>query len=264
MSDELQPATKVLSSTAAMEATIAAVTAWTAVLDGYIAQTFKPGIDFGAVEGETAGGQKFTGKPTLLKPGAEKLTLILGLRATFVQDSETWEMAGRPAGLIALKCLLVTRAGGEVVGEGRGACSVQEKKTINLAVKFAEKRAQIDAILRHTGLSAYFEGEERRAAPAPRPARPASARPSVKPEVTPAPAGTATSSSVSADLPDPAAIRDLQLKQIRALLPQAGLTEAEVCTGAGVARLEDLSAVRAQAGIAKLQAAARRKGPASA
>jgi hypothetical protein len=146
-------------STAVLRQTLAFTEEWTEILADYINRNFREGIDFGAVKGGSKNGREFTGKPTLLKPGAEKLTLAMGLRARFVQDRQTYAMAGSPAGLIALKCLLVDSAG-EVAGEGRGAATLAEKNSINNAVKFAEKRAQVDAVLRLGGLSGYFEQEE--------------------------------------------------------------------------------------------------------
>lgn len=95
-------------------------------------------------------------KPSLFKPGAEKFASLFRLTARFKKDVETWEMAGSPAGLFAYMCELVNGSG-EVVGEGRGACSADEKtNSMNTAIKIAQKRAQMDATLRYGALSGFF------------------------------------------------------------------------------------------------------------
>lgn len=73
----------------------------------------------------------------------------------FEKDTDTIEMSGEK-GLFAYICRLYT-ASGEMVGEGRGAASLSEKTwMVNNAVKIAEKRAQIDAVLRTGALSDFF------------------------------------------------------------------------------------------------------------
>lgn len=96
-------------------------------------------------------------KPCLFKPGAEKFCSLLQLRAEFAPDKETLEMIGNAAtGLVAFRCVLSRIATGDVIAEGRGACSIAEKGgMVNTTVKIAEKRAQIDAVLR-LGLSDSF------------------------------------------------------------------------------------------------------------
>ena len=56
---------------------------------------------------------------------------------------------------MCLRCELVYRDTGEIVGEGRGAARLDEFRgwTENNCLKIAEKRAQIDAVLRTVGLS---------------------------------------------------------------------------------------------------------------
>lgn len=105
---------------------------------------------------------KFTySKPSLFKPGAEKICGGLGWTPRFRRDQDAYEMAGSPAGLFAFVCLLRAPAPGggwTVVGEGRGACHMQETrfKNANTAIKIALKRAMVDAVLRAAALSEIF------------------------------------------------------------------------------------------------------------
>lgn len=117
-------------------------------LEDYIRSGLKQGVDYDRV-----GPSK---KNTLLKPGAEKVAALLRLRATFHKDGETVEMlADAERGTLAYVCQLVTPAG-EVAAEGRGACSPDERPNVNVRIKIAMKRAQVDAVLRVAALSDHF------------------------------------------------------------------------------------------------------------
>lgn len=122
------------------------------LLTAYIAHHMMPGTDYGTID---INGRK--SKPSLFKPGSEKFLSLFRLNATFRKDTETWEMAGSVPGLFCYICELKT-AKGVVVGEGRGSANLKEKNnwTVNNAVKIAEKRAQIDAVLRTGALSDFF------------------------------------------------------------------------------------------------------------
>ena len=118
----------------------------------YIARHMKSGTDYGTIK---FGGKE--SKPSLFKPGSEKFLSLFKLTAKFEKDTDTWEMAGSEKGVFAYKCQLVA-SNGNIVGEGRGVSKLTEKQgwTINNAVKIAEKRAQIDAVLRTGALSDFF------------------------------------------------------------------------------------------------------------
>src|SRR5205823_12235808 len=116
------------------------------LLTAYISQNLKEGIDYYTL---TIGGK--VSKPSLSKAGSEKFLSLFNVHATFRKDDATWEMLGRPAGVICYICELYTKRG-ELVGEGRGAREVLKEKDINKAIKMAQKSAQIDAVLR-TGAS---------------------------------------------------------------------------------------------------------------
>lgn len=128
-----------------------------ALLTQYIQHHMKTGADYGTIKITTRTGKEVESKASLFKPGSEKFLSLFKLTATFKKDSDTWEMAGSPAGLFCYICELKTSKG-QVVGEGRGAANLSEKQgwTVNNAIKIAEKRAQIDAVLRTGALSDFF------------------------------------------------------------------------------------------------------------
>jgi len=98
-------------------------------------------------------------KPCLFKPGAEKFVSLLQLRPEWVNDRESLDLCPdsvKAEGVFFLICRLVNRKSGDVIAEGRGACSLKEKHgQINTALKIAKKRALVDAVL-SVGLSDSF------------------------------------------------------------------------------------------------------------
>lgn len=93
-----------------------------ALFKSFVGGVLEKGRDYGEVPGTT--------KPTLLKPGAEKLGAFFGLRPTFlIQESVndwTGKDHGEPFFFREYKCQLFK--GGELVGEGVGSCNSWEKK----------------------------------------------------------------------------------------------------------------------------------------
>lgn len=132
-----------------VEASIARMTAVQALVGKYITDNLTDGVDFGAIKG-------FTDKKSLFKPGAEKMCNLFQLRPVFTRDDDTWEMAGKPDGSFFYLCNLIDKQG-NVWGEGRGAETKGAKsRDVNAAIKIAEKRAQVDAVLRTFALSERF------------------------------------------------------------------------------------------------------------
>jgi ribosomal protein L37AE/L43A len=88
----------------------------------FVSSVLEKGRDYGIVPGVS--------KPTLLKPGAEKLGAFFGLRPTFlIQESVndwTGKDHGEPFFFREYKCQLLKN--GELVGEGIGSCNSWEKK----------------------------------------------------------------------------------------------------------------------------------------
>lgn len=121
------------------------------LIQDYVKRNLKEGIDFYTIQ---FGGRE--SKPSLSKAGAEKFISLLHLRAEFIKDDETWEMIGRPNGVICYLCQLYTKSN-ILMGEGRGARDIKKDGgDVNKAIKMAEKSALIDAILRTAGLSEVF------------------------------------------------------------------------------------------------------------
>lgn len=95
-------------------------------------------------------------KNSLFKAGGEKFASLFKLRSAWKKDTDTWEMLGNKSGMVCYICELYT-AKNVLVGEGRGACSVEEKYgNTNSAIKISKKRAFIDAILSTGALSDFF------------------------------------------------------------------------------------------------------------
>jgi hypothetical protein len=97
-------------------------------------------------------------KPSLWKPGAEKICGMLGIVPSFpsLNEYEKAAMHGEDIKVIIIKCKLLTGIG-FVAGEGTGARRIiQDDGDINKSIKMAEKSAHIDATLRIAGLSELF------------------------------------------------------------------------------------------------------------
>lgn len=97
-------------------------------------------------------------KPSLFKPGAEKICGMLGVTVHFptLHDYEQAALHGVKLEQIIVRCE-IHDAAGRVVADGVGARALaQDYGDINKALKMAEKSAHIDATLRMAGLSEVF------------------------------------------------------------------------------------------------------------
>lgn len=121
------------------------------LMDKFVKGNLQDGVDYApAFKGS---------KPTLLKPGSEKVCLLLNLRPAFMVDKETHELLGEEEkhDNICYICRLYSRTSDQIVAEGRGSCSIKSKRSdVNTAIKIAQKRAQMDATLRVAALSDRF------------------------------------------------------------------------------------------------------------
>lgn len=147
-----------------------------------IKRSLKKGHDYGEIPG--------TNKPTLLKPGAEKILMLYGLKSEYeiVTQIEDWDK-----GIFAYTVKCTLSHGDEKITEGLGSCNNQEDKykyrwvfasevpdeidkstlkanksgkfrilneepwsQVNTILKMAKKRAQIDATLTVSSLSEIF------------------------------------------------------------------------------------------------------------
>jgi hypothetical protein len=141
----------------------------------FVSQIMIEGEDFGVIPGTRT-------KPTLLKPGAEKLCAFFGLAPDIdvSQRIEQWEAPEFFA--YEVKCSL-RGADGRLRGSGIGSCSSRESqynKRRNLAdvantiLKMAKKRAMVDAVLSTTGASQFYSQDVEDSHPVPKPPQPAS------------------------------------------------------------------------------------------
>ena len=118
-----------------------------------VQKTLKRGHDYGVIPG--------TDKPTLLKPGAEKILMLMGLTSEYhiterIQDYDKGFFA------FTVRCELYKN--GIKITEGVGHCNTKERKyrnqdpytLANTCLKMAKKRAQIDATLTVASLSDVF------------------------------------------------------------------------------------------------------------
>jgi hypothetical protein len=118
-----------------------------------IRQSFVEGHDYGVIPN--------TDKPTLLKPGAEKILMLLGLRSEFdiVDSTRDFEKGFFE---YQIRCRLLH--GDIIITEGLGTANTRETKyrkldpfTLdNTVLKMAKKRALVDAALLVGSLSDIF------------------------------------------------------------------------------------------------------------
>lgn len=122
----------------------------------FIQSALKQGHDYDTIPG--------TQKPSLLKPGAEKISMLLGLTTKYdiIDSTEDYE-----AGFFTYKIRCLLFGGDKQVAEGLGCCNSYESKykkqdgcsIANTILKMAKKRALIDATLSFASLSEIFVAE---------------------------------------------------------------------------------------------------------
>lgn len=101
---------------------------------------------------------KHWSKPSLWKPGAEKICGMLGVTVHYpaLCDYEQAALQGVELKAVIIRCEL-RDATGRAIADGIGARSLaQDYGDLNKALKMAEKSAHIDATLRMAGLSEVF------------------------------------------------------------------------------------------------------------
>lgn len=120
---------------------------------GMVQKQLQSGQDFGVVPG--------TQKPTLLKPGAEKIQILMGVTSEYnvIDKVEDYKEGYFD---YTVKCVLYKE--GLKLTEGLGSANTKESKYIsrdgfsmkNTVLKMAKKRAQVDATLTIASLSNVF------------------------------------------------------------------------------------------------------------
>jgi hypothetical protein len=124
-----------------------------AALMEWVRSALVEGVDYGRIPT-----RRGPSKPSLWKPGAEKICGMLGVTVHFpaLHDYEQAALHGVALQQIIMRCE-IRDAAGHVVADGIGARSLkQDYGDINKALKMAEKSAHIDATLRMAGLSEVF------------------------------------------------------------------------------------------------------------
>ena len=94
----------------------------------------KNGKDYGEIPG--------TAKPTLLKPGAEKLCTLFGFVPKFIELEGTADFT---EGLIFYRYRCELYRHGELAGEGVGSCNSKEKKYRYTWISTTQKPSKEDA-----------------------------------------------------------------------------------------------------------------------
>ena len=118
-----------------------------------IQQTLRQNHDYGVVPG--------TDKPTLLKPGAEKILMMMGLQSEFEIVDSTRDFEN---GFFQYQVRCKLHKGDMLITEGLGSCNTKERKYLkqdpfsidNTILKMAKKRALVDATLLVASLSDVF------------------------------------------------------------------------------------------------------------
>lgn len=118
-----------------------------------VQNTLKENHDYGIIPG--------TNKPTLLKPGAEKIQMLFGVTSEY---EVTERIQDYDKGFFAFTVRCTIFKNGMKITEGVGHCNTREKKYVNqdpytlanTCLKMAKKRAQIDATLTIASLSEVF------------------------------------------------------------------------------------------------------------
>ena len=132
----------------------------------WIKSNLTEGVDYGRIHtvskdkcklGKNCTNPAHFSKPSLFKPGAEKICGLLGLRPEYpaIADYERRAIEGGKIDVIILRCLLYS--GDRIIAEGTGSRLVsKDYGDINKSIKMALKSGQIDATLRCGGLSEIF------------------------------------------------------------------------------------------------------------
>jgi len=125
------------------------------ILQEFIKKYMIQGEDYGEIPGIS--------KPTLLKPGAEKLCDVYGFSkmAEVKNRVEDWEKGFFH---YEVEVTLVNKKNNLIEAQGVGSCNSKEKKyryqdpytIVNTILKMAKKRALIDAVLSATRSSGIF------------------------------------------------------------------------------------------------------------
>ena len=193
------------------------------------------GVDYGAIKRSNGS----MTKPSLRKPGAEKICGMLGVIPTFptLKDYEQLALQGIPIDQIILRCDILSAAG-DVVANGVGARSLkQDSGDLNKALKMAVKSAHIDATLRMAGLSEIFTQDLEDMPPTHFDQQEERPRPQHRPAATPAKPATQAPRSNGGGR---GFATEKQVMLIERRLGEAGMPPGELCEHFAVNSLTEI------------------------
>jgi hypothetical protein len=203
------------------------------IMTKYVRDSLIDGVDYGSIKGTSKTGASFNSKKGLFKPGAEKLCSLFHLTPKFEKDNDTWIMFGGKQGVVAFVCRLYNTSG-EAVSEGRGVGTMAESgATENKVVKIAQKRAQVDAVIRFAALSDVFSQDLE----------------TISPDELSDETGN---KALSKNQPKIYPATPAQLTKIAILLKEKGKDKGKIYNHYGVTSLTQLSFKQASATIQKL------------
>ena len=118
-----------------------------------VRENLQDGKDYGTIPG--------TSKPTLYKPGAEKILMLMGLQSTYEILDSTRDFK---EGFFQYQVRCTLKKNEMIITQGLGACNSRENKYVkqnsynidNTILKMAKKRSQVDASLTVASLSEIF------------------------------------------------------------------------------------------------------------
>lgn len=207
-------------------------------------------------------------KPSLFKPGAEKITGMLGMTVHYpslaAYEAAFLSLTSAEISVVMLRCEL-RDVQSHVVAEGIGARNIaQDHGDINKSLKMAEKSAHIDATLRLAGLSEVFtqDIEDRQLV---EDEDSASRSPSGKVTGTAKPRRS-SAASPTADAQTGNAVERKEVSAVRERIAQHGFTEQRVLnwlaksTEGEVTQLEQLTIKQCQSLLKRLDAWAADEG----
>jgi len=118
-----------------------------------VRENLQDGKDYGTIPG--------THKPTLYKPGAEKILMLMGLQSTYeiIDSTRNWV-----EGFFQYQVRCTLKKEDSIITQGLGCCNSKENKYAkqnpfnidNTILKMAKKRSQVDASLTVASLSEIF------------------------------------------------------------------------------------------------------------
>jgi len=174
MSNDLVVADEVGFNLPITQADVDALTEQRKLFFKFVQSQLRPNIDAGTIPG--------TDKPSLYKPGAEKLARLFGLGVKYRRTGETFDRDKNFASFTYKASVFLLRNPEVVIAECEGICNSQEKKykerkiyetkngrrecvgteatpicdVLNTLMKMAQKRAYVGAILMATAASDFF------------------------------------------------------------------------------------------------------------